>query len=205
MSLTMKLQKPGEVAPKLRLSLNKGSRFLVELFWDSSHDLDAHALLAVNDGNGAKISSFEQVLSTYNSKKTSAQGVLETNADGSFSTPCQTLTHSGDSRNGTAQDIDEVITVDGSKIPAGVNEIPIFVTIHNSATSGLSFSKVVRAGIRIKDESGKVLGEYELSSEFARFNAVQMGSLICGSGGWEFATVGNGFSGDFNSVLEHFS
>lgn len=203
--LTIKLQKPGDVVPKLQLSLKKGSRFMIELFWNSPDDLDAHALLATNDGNGAKVTSFEQVLSTYNSKKTNPDGLLIMNPDGSFATPCGALTHSGDSRTGVEKDVDEVITVDGAKTPAGVNEIPIFVTIHNSAKTGATFSKVTKAGIRIKDDSGKILAEYELSTEFAQFSAVQMGSLVYGANGWEFAAVGNGFMGDFNTVLEHFS
>ncbi len=63
--LEMKLHKPGDNVPKLSLSLKKESIFQIELSWDSTTDVDAHALLAYNDGNGAKVSSFDQVLSTY--------------------------------------------------------------------------------------------------------------------------------------------
>lgn len=199
--MTLPLAKPGQVAGKLTLPLSKGARFNIELAWDSSEDLDAHALLAANNGGGAKVTSFEQVLSTYNSKKTNPSGLLLTNPDGSFSTPCGALTHSGDSRTGVAQSVDEIITIDGSKIPAGVNEIPIFITIHEKMT----FAAVKTASVTIKDDSGKVLGEYQLTAEFAGFNAVQMGSLILGSNGWEYAIVGAGFNGDFNTVLGHFS
>ena len=199
--LSLALTKPGETVQKLQLSLNKGARFIVELRWESTHDLDAHALLATNSGDGAKVSAFEQVLSTYNSKKTNPNGTLISNQDGSFSTPCGALTHSGDSRTGVNQDIDEMITIFGDKVGSSVNEIPVFVTVHGSAT----FAEVKTASITIKDDGGKVLGEYQLTNEFSAFNAVQMGSLIQSDKGWEYAPVGSGFMGDFNKVLGYFS
>jgi tellurium resistance protein TerD len=203
MALELKLAKPGDKAPKLSLNLAKPARFVVELFWDSAHDLDTHALLAHNDGSGAKVTGFEQVLSTYNAKKTNPQGQLNTNADGSFSTPDLAMTHSGDARSGLNQDVDETLTVDGSKIPSTINEIPIFVTIHGAPMA--TFSSVKNAGIRIKNDQGRVLNEYQLSNEFGLFNAVQMGSLLLDANGWHYLAAGSGFNGDFNFILSHFS
>ena len=203
MALELKLSKLGDVVPKLSLNLAKPARFSVELFWNSVHDLDAHALLATNSGGGAKVSAFEQVLSTYNAKKINPQGRLASNPDGSFSTPEGALTHSGDARTGVNSDIDEIITVDGAKVPAGVNEIPIFVTIHRSESA--KFSDVKAAGIRIKNDQGSILGEYKLSDQFGQFDAVQMGTLLLGQNGWEYVAAGAGFNGDFNTILSHFS
>ena len=205
MVLKLELGKAGGARSKLNLNLNKGTRFVVELFWDSKEDLDAHALLATNVGNGAKIDDLRQILSTYNVRKNNPQGALLGNTDGSFETPEGALHHSGDARTGVDRDVDEIITIDGSKIPEGVNEIPIFVTIHEASESGLTFDQVTKAGIRIKDGAGKELAHYVLSGEFARFNAVQMGSLCLGEHGWEFAPIGAGFNGDFNTVLSNFS
>jgi tellurium resistance protein TerD len=203
MALQLQLGKQGDQGKKLTLSLTKGSRFRVELFWDSEHDLDAHALLATNDGNGAKVSALEQILSTYNMKANNPNGVLLRNADGSFNTPEGALHHSGDCRNGKTQDVDEVITIDGVKIPSGVNEIPVFVTIHPASTG--NFALVKAAGIRIKDGDGNVLAEYELTHQYGEFNAVQMGSLMFDPEGWKYHAVGVGFNGDFNTVLGYFS
>lgn len=205
MPLQLSMQKPGQAAPKLSLSLKKGARFSVELAWDSPHDLDAHALLATNSGGGAKVGDLGHVLSTYNMVENNPAGALKKNPNGSFSTPGGAVTHSGDCRDGTIAGVDETITVDGSKVPAEVNEIPIFVTIHKATENGATFAQVKTASIRIKDESGALLGEYELSREFGSFNAVQMGSLVHDAQGWHFAAVGNGFSGDFNTVLGYFS
>ena len=202
MKLQLTLSKTGEVAKRLALPLTKGAKFHIELAWDSEHDLDAHALLAMNSGNGAKVGAFEQILSTYGIK----QGSVIKNPDGSFRTKCGALTHSGDKRDGRAQGVDEMITVDTALIDAAVNEIPFFVTIHGSDKNGATFARVKDASITIKDEADKVLGQYVLSSEFGQFNAVQMGSLMrTATNDWEFAEVGSGFNGTFNDILGHFS
>ncbi len=203
--MSLPLGKPGDTTstPRLRLDLKKGAKFTVELAWDSKHDLDAHALLMKATPAGNKVTAMEHVLSTYNSRKTNPSGVLVANPNGSFSTPDGSMTHSGDARDGTIAGVDETITIDGQKIPSDITEVPIFITIH-PATSG-TFREVKEASITIKDESGKELASYRLTSEFAGFNAVQMGSLIPGQNGWEFSPVGVGFNGDFNFVLDNFS
>ena len=204
MSLSLSLSKPGDApVSKLKLNLSKGAKFFVELLWDSEEDLDAHALLATNSGSGAKVTQMTQVLSTYNAKKTNPDGVLENNADLSFSTPEGALTHSGDIKVGKPEGVEEMITIDTSKIPSTVNEIPIFVTIHPAGKT--KFREVTNAGIRIKDDSGKVLGEYLLTNEFAEFDCVQMGSVELENGQWVYAPVGSGFNGDFNVILGYFS
>lgn len=206
--LTLSLEKPGAAVPKLQLSLTKGARFEVTVAWECEHshlhDVDVHALEARNDGSGAKVAELSSILSTYNTRSMNPKGgALPTNADGSFATPGGGLRHSGDVRlQGTA----EVITVDGPKIPEGVNEIPIFVTIHSSSAREVeTFEEIEKATIAIVDDGGRELGSYELSGEFKDFNVVQFGSLLLGENGWEYAAVGRGFKGNFNDVLGHFS
>lgn len=204
MALSLDLVKPGDTKPKLTLNLSKPAKFTVNLSWDSPHDLDVHALLAKNDGvNGAKVTDMSQVLSTYNCKKTNPNGTLPANPDGSFSTPEGALFHSPDEITGLNKDVDEFIIVDGSKMPAGVNEIPIFITIHPSKSA--KFSEVKTAGIQIVNDQNVVLGEYQLSNQFGGFDAVQMGSLVLDEKGWHFEAAGSGFNGDFNSILGYFS
>ncbi|KUM26282.1 stress protein [Mesorhizobium loti] len=183
--LTLSLEKRGAESPKkLQLSLSKGARFTVKIAWqceaDHQDDVDIHALEASNSGGGAKVTALESILSTYNTRKMNPRGgVLQNNPDGSFSTPSGGLTHSGDIR---VQGNFETIIVDGSRIPEGVNEIPLFATVHRA-------------------EHG---GEHE-GSEDGDFNVVQLGSVMLGSNGWEYAPVGRGFTGTINDVLAHFS
>lgn len=218
--LTLSLEKPGSrPAPKLRLSLNKGAKFSVQIAWDCAadhqDDLDIHALEAANDGNGAKVTSLEQVLSTYNTRKMSPQtGVLPTAPDGSFSTPSGGLRHSGDVRMQGQES--ETITIDGSKLPDGINEIPLFATVHKAdhgeghedgdeEEEEAAFADIERCTVTITSEDGTELGSYQLSQEFGEFNVVQLGSLMLDRNGWEYAPVGRGFTGTINDVLAHFS
>lgn len=205
--LTLSLEKPGGAVPKLQLSLTKGARFEVTIAWECEHahlhDVDLHALEARNDGSGAKVQELSSILSTYNTRSMNPKGgALPTNADGSFATPSGGLRHSGDIR---AQGTAETIAIDGSRIPEGVNEIPVFVTIHSPAREAETFAEIEKATIAIVDEGGKELGSYMLSGEFKDFNVVQFGSLLLGESGWEYAAVGRGFKGNFNDVLGHFS
>jgi len=218
--LTLSLEKPGVAAPKkLQLSLSKGARFVVRIAWecaaDHQDDVDVHALEASNSGNGARVTSLESVLSTYNTKKMNPKGgALPNNADGSFSTPSGGLTHSGDIR---VQGNFETITIDGSKIPAGVNEIPLFATVHRAdhgqehetdheRAEEAAFADIEVCTVSILDDAGKELGAYKLSDEFGDFNVVQLGSVMLGSdGAWAYAPVGRGFTGTINDVLAFFS
>lgn len=205
--LTLSLEKPGEAVPKLQLSLTKGATFKVTVAWECEHehlhDVDVHALEARNEGSGAKVMGLSSILSTYNTRKMNPKGgALPANADGSFATPSGGLMHSGDVR---AQGASETLTIDGSQIPEGVNEIPVFVTIHSPAREPETFEEIEKATIAIVDGGGKELGSYALSGEFKDFNVVQFGSLLLSEGGWEYAAVGRGFKGNFNDVLGHFS
>jgi len=205
--LTLSLEKPGVAVPRLQLSLNKGARFEVTVAWECEHthqhDVDVHALEARNDGTGARVTDLSSILSTYNTRRMNPRGgALATDADGSFATPSGGLMHSGDVRE---QGGAETITIDGSRMPEGVNEIPIFVTIHSPGREVETFAEIEKATIAIADGGGKELGSYELSGEFKDFNVVQFGSLLLGEGGWEYAPVGRGFKGNFNDVLGHFS
>ena len=220
--LSLNLQKPdAQPVRRLQLSLNKGARFTVKVEWDckAGHedDVDVHALEATNSGAGAKVSALEHILSTYNTKRMAQTGALNSNPDGSFSTPSGGLSHSGDIRKqgSTA----EVLTIDGSKIPANVNEIPLFATVHKAdhgeghekekgegEDEEAAFSDIDVCVVTIADESGKVLGQYKLSDEFGEFNVVQLGTvMLAPKGGWEYVPVGVGFKGDFNHVLGNFS
>ncbi|CCV08408.1 Stress protein [Mesorhizobium metallidurans STM 2683] len=218
--LTLSLEKPGAATPKLSLSLNKGAQFTVKVEWmcdaDHADDVDVHALEARSDGNGAKVTELASVLSTYNTTRMNPQGALPSNPDGSFQTPSGGLLHSGDRR---VQNNSETVVIDGSKLPAGVNEIPIFVTVHEAEHGGsheteqgaeeaeeeAAFGDIDVCTITLSDSAGKQLGAYKLSDEFKEFNVVQLGSILLGPNGWEYAAVGRGFNGTFNDVLTHFS
>lgn len=97
-------------------------------------------------------------------------------------------------------------------------EIPILVTVHEAEHGGghetghsgeeeeeAAFGDIDACTITLSDIAGNGLGAYNLSDEFKKFNVVQLGSILLGTNGWEYAAVGNGFNATFNDVLAHFS
>ena len=209
-NLTLNLSKPGDRAQKLALNLNKAERFKVRLAWEGQTDLDLHAIVCANRGDGAKASSLEDILSVYNVRRRvggGEAGVLDKRADGTFAIHGGALVHSPDATDGDQLDIDEWIDVDPVRLapaPGAVIEIPLVAMIHQK-TVARRFRDVANAWVSIQNASGQELMNVRLSAQFGEFVGVQMGSVMIDEQGTHFAPVGVGFNGDFNSVLEHFS
>ncbi|WP_144630472.1 TerD family protein [Bordetella genomosp. 13] len=209
--LQLNLSKPNDVAQKLSLNLSKGERFKVRLSWDGDADLDLHALVAVNTGSGgAKVSSMEDILSTYNVQRTlrgQTVGTLPKNTDGTFQVHGGALVHSPDATDGHAEGDDEWVAIQPDRLspPAGgAIEIPLVAMIHPQ-TSTKTFRDVVNARVIVENAEGRELLNISLASDFAQFVGVQMGSIMIDANGSSFSMVGVGFNGDFNQVLAHFS
>ncbi|MBK3780384.1 TerD family protein [Paraburkholderia aspalathi] len=206
-NLVLNLTKPGDVATKLQLNLTKDEEFKVLLSWSGKTDLDLHALVtrSYGDGQPAKASSFDDVLSAYNVKRNirgQEVGTLVRDADGSFSIHDGALVHSPDVAEG-----DEFIIVRPSKLiipTGGLIEIPLLAMIHPQGR-GKTFSSVEDARVVIEDGDGNVLASASLSGQFGPYVGVQMGSVVIEQTGSSFATVGVGFNTDFNGVLGQFS
>lgn len=211
-ALTLNLAKAGDVAPKLALNLNKNERFKVRLAWDGDADLDLHALVAVNPGNGStcKVSSFDDVLSTYNVQRVIRgvpQGHLPLADDKTFQVHGGALKHSPDAIDGHSDGDDEFVTIQPDMLRApsfGVHEIPLIAMIHPQ-TPGRNFSQVKNAKIFIENGLGQILHEVSLSDQFGQFVGVQMGSILVEPTGATYHAAGTGFNSDFNEVLSHFS
>jgi len=208
--LTLNLTKPGDTAKKLSLNLTKGERFTVRLAWEGQTDIDLHALVCVNSGAGAKASSFDDILSTYNVRRRIGMqevGTLAKKSDGSFEIHGGALVHSPDATDGDQADIDEWILVDPGKlapVQGGVIEIPLVTMVHPQ-DGGRRFRDVKNAVVTIENSSGAQLMRVSLSTQFGEFVGVQMGSIMIDHGSTNFHAVGVGFNGDFNTVLAHFS
>lgn len=209
-SLQLNLTKPGQTAQKLSLSLNKGEGFKVRLSWDGKTDLDLHALVAVNAGAGAKVSSLDDILSPYNIQRTingQVTGVLPLQADKSFSVHGGALVHSPDATDGFADGDDEFVVINPGRLSApaaGVIEIPLIAMIHPQ-TPGNVFRNVQNARVIIENNEGVALLDVGLSDQFGEFVGVQMGSIVIDANGSSFSAVGVGFASNFNEVLEFFS
>lgn len=214
-ALVLDLHKEGEQSPVLSLNLSKGEGFKVRLMWEGDTDLDLHAIVCTNLGQGAKASSMADILSAYNVVRQIAGktlGSLQPNADGSFEVYGGALKHSPDARNGDQSDVDEWIDIDPVRLTRskvvpptnGVIEIPLLAMIHPQH-GGLRFGDVKNASVVIENLDGEILLNISLSSQFADFVGVQMGAIQIGDNGSSFHSIGVGFNGDFNTVLAHFS
>lgn len=209
-SLVLNLTKPGETKQKLSLNLRKNEIFRVKLQWDGDSDIDLHAILCVNYGDGAKASALEDICSTYNVRRrigNQEQGILNKKADGTFEIHNGALVHSADATSGNQLEIDEWIQFDPSKVApvtGGVIEVPLVAMIHPQHQNK-RFRDVQNAVVVVEDADGNEQMRASLSSQFGEFIGVQMGSIMMDDSGTSFVAVGVGFNGDFNNVLEHFS
>lgn len=210
MALQLNLTKPGDAPQKLSLNLSKGEKFKVRLSWDGDTDVDLHAMVAVNLGNGAKISALEDILSPYNIQRkinNQTTGVLVQNPDKSFAVHGGALLHSPDATDGRSGGDDEWVLVHPDRLapPAGgAIEIPLVAMIHPQNT-GSKFRDVKNARVIIENSVGAELLNVSLSDQFAEFVGVQMGSIMIDASGSSFALIGVGFNVDFNEVIQHFA
>lgn len=125
------------------------------------------------------------------------------------------IVHSGDNRSGAnrpevrgtpAEKDDEAITVDISALDPSVDEIAIFLTIHDAAARRQSFDKVHDSFVRIceNSETGREIAVYKPSEDFGSYTAIQIGALMKRNGVWEFEAVGQGYVAPFEKIVEQF-
>ena len=184
-------------------SLSKVQKYIVELYWESQHDLDAHAIALKNH----KVLSGEGVLSTYNGGLVQVDNPTVNHVSGgkeAFRNKASSLIHQGDRRSGISANSrlpDEVLIVDLPKLVSGENEVAFFVTNHPPRSA--KFREVNDAKIVIKDDSGAVLLTANLTHDFDDFDMVQMGSLVLNEDtqGWEFNPQAAGINGTFNDIM----
>lgn len=209
MALVLELVKE-EVAQPIVFAMSKNNKFIVDLYWESKHDLDVHAIALGADG---KYKDVQDILSTYNPhlvkvanpaiKHVSGNSEAFQNIEGS-------LIHTGDSRNGlsTEPTPDETLEVIPPNLRAGRQQVAFFITNHPPATA--TFKDVNGARIVIKDEDGTELLQANLTRDFDAYGVVQIGAIQQDPDTleWSFLPVAAGFAGKtgdhdgtFNDVL----
>ena len=121
--------------------------------------------------------------------------------------PGGAIRHSGDSLTGAADGDDETIFVDLEKMPADIEELPIIVTIFQAASRGHDFGQVKNAYIKLyNDETGEVLGTYNLTADYAGFISLQFGAMFKDAGNaWAFQAIGVGYNIGLEGFIEEYS
>lgn len=118
------------------------------------------------------------------------------------SEPQGAVVHSGDSKDGSLNidfgngvEVDEIVSIDLTKLSSEVDEISFIVTIHDAVARKQNFGQVSNSVIVLRDDvSGEVLAKYALEDDFSMETAVQFGSLVKKDGNWTFKAVGAGFN-----------
>lgn len=205
MAIQFDLTKDKSAAP-IAFALSKVQAFIVELYWESKHDLDAHAIALANH----RYTSADDILSTYNPNMVLLDDRSKNHTVGgnsAFTNQANSLVHMGDKRTGlgvNARDPDEVLRVNLSNL-GGRDEVGFFVTMHPPCTA--KFSDVDSAKLVIKDDTGAELLVANLTHDFDAYDMVQMGSIVknAATGAWDFNPVANGVNGTFNDILAAFA
>lgn len=190
----------------MAFKLEKGSKFDIKkalskvrvgVGWDpiktngKDFDIDLHVFGCVNkDGNPKFLyapgtDTATHAITYANKDSLKVEGKKFSSLDGS-------LTHYGDSLKGDGDGDDEIVDVDFDLLPVEINDLSIFVTIHEATARRQHFGLVNNAYVHLTDTgTGTELCRYDLKSEFNGLVTIQLGSLIKNNG-WSFVAVAEG-------------
>lgn len=180
----------------MALSLTKGGNInlsktdsslkniIVCLGWDvresdqETFDLDASILMVGPSGKAKN----EKDLIFYNNKKSL----------------CGSVNHAGDNRTGSGDGDDESIHVFLDKVPAEIQKLIIFVSIHDADKLKQNFGQVLNAFVRLvnKDTQEEVI-RYDLSEaeETVTYTSMIFGEIYRYDGDWKFKAAGRPLKG----------
>jgi tellurium resistance protein TerD len=187
--VSISLAKGGNVSlTKIAPSLSKVS---VGLGWDVrtttgvDFDLDATALVCGPDGKVIDDRHF-----VFYNNLTSPDGSVE---------------HTGDNLTGEGEGDDEVVNVNVSAVPSGVDKVVFAVSIYDGTARGQSFGQVVNAFIRVVDATtGSELARYDLSEDASTETAMIFGELYRHGGEWKFRAIGQGYASGLAGIAKDF-
>ena len=187
--MSISLAKGGNVSlTKLAPSLTRVS---VGLGWDVrtttgvDFDLDATALVCGPDGKVLDDRHF-----VFYNNLTSPDGSVE---------------HTGDNLTGEGEGDDEVVNVDVSTVPAGVDRVVFAVSVYEGGTRGQSFGQVVNAFIRVVDATtGTELARYDLTEDASTETAMIFGELYRHNGEWKFRAIGQGYASGLAGIAKDY-
>ncbi|MEC4747570.1 TerD family protein [Methylomicrobium sp. Wu6] len=157
---------------------------VVGLGWDvrksdqEIFDLDASILMVAVDEKARN----EKDLVFYNNKKST----------------CGAVNHTGDNRTGDGDGDDETIHVFLDKVPAEIEKLIIFVSIHDAEKLKQNFGQVLNAFVRlINKDSQEEVTRYDLSEaeDTAIYTSMIFGEIYRYQGDWKFKAVGRGVKG----------
>lgn len=177
------------------LSLTKAapglSRVLVGLGWDArtttgdKFDLDASAL---GCGQSGTVLSNDYFI--FFNQARSPEGAIE---------------HLGDNRSGEGAGDDEVVAIDLTTAPAGLDKVVFVTSIYDSETTGITFGQVRNAYIRVVNSAdNSELARYDLSEDASVETAMVFGELYRHGAEWKFRAIGQGYSSGLAGIAKDY-
>lgn len=109
-----------------------------------------------------------------------------------------------DNQTGTDVDgeDDEYFLATLEKMPADIDQLHVYVFIHQAEERGQNFGMVSNARFDIVDEdTGKTVVRYQVTTEFKDETALHVATIARNKGGWEIRPVGVGVVAGPNEVL----
>ena len=174
------LTKPGGGLKKVRVGLGWDEAPVRRgLFFTSkapSIDCDASVLLCGEDGR--LISGDVNSYCVYFGNLAHASGAI---------------IHAGDNLTGSGEGDDEQITVDLSRIPAGVSKLVFVVNIYDASVKNQHFGMIRNAYIRLVDLSNNAeICRFNLTEDYTGMTGMIVGELYRRNGEWKFNAIGAG-------------
>lgn len=166
---------------KLKGMLNWDPHPLHRACVENGYDLDIFLIATGADG---KVKGAQDVI-FFNNK---------THASGALSVPVDNQTGEGDD--------DEFFIADLPLIPADINEVHVYVFIHEAARRGQNFGMIANTGFEIADaDTGVVKVRYQVTQEFSSETALHVATIARNGAAWEIRPVGTGGNFDPNQVM----
>ncbi|MBF9073192.1 TerD family protein [Streptacidiphilus fuscans] len=164
---------------------------LVALGWDvrtttgADFDLDASALLLAPSGKVASDKDFV----FYNNLK-SQDGSVE---------------HTGDNLTGEGEGDDEIVKVNLTTVPAGIEKIVFPVSIYDAENRQQNFGQVRNAYIRVVNQNGGgEIARYDLSEDASTETAMVFGELYRSGAEWKFRAIGQGYASGLRGIAQDY-
>ena len=115
-------------------------------------------------------------------------------ASGAYSVPVDNQTGEGDE--------DEYFEAELDKVPAGLDQLHVYVFMHQAAERNQNFGMVGNTRFDITNaETGEVAVRYQVTQQFSNETALHVATIARNAGGWEIRPVGEGGVFNPNEVL----
>lgn len=124
---------------------------------------------------------------------------------GSKVSPCGSVVHQGDNRDGEGEGDDEQINVNLSGLPSDVKKLAFSVSIYEHAERNQNFGQVSNAYIRILNKAdGVELARFDLSEDASTETAMIFAEVYNHNGEWKFKAIGQGYEGGLGNLAQSF-